>query len=447
MPPHGTLRTVPRHRISWRIGLPFVLLVLTAIAVLAWLSAAQRTAERHRELLDLAARNAAFVLHAGLPASDKMAQDLAEVVGMAVWFRVNGRLVPTAAEPLVPGLPSLPADQRVHALGDREATAARIDATRELLLVQTPTRADPRLVPVLLVFSALALLLAWLVGQSLVRPLQRLARQLPQIDHPDPEPLPEALRQDEIGDLARAFAATRSALSNERQQRLQAERLAVLGRMTAALAHEIQNPVAALSMHAQLLRGGPNDAVARLLEQEAQALADLVHQWLFLCRPEPPARAATDLGALLEELCAGMAPQFAHTGVQPSLHRTGDLVTAVDRRRLRQALHNLLRNAVQAMPTGGHLTITATGTADAVTITIADQGRGFSPTALLRFGEFFYSEKEGGMGIGLAVAREILRAHGGTLRATNGPDGGAMVMAALPRHGSDACSAPPAPAA
>ncbi|MBL8722697.1 MAG: HAMP domain-containing histidine kinase [Planctomycetes bacterium] len=436
---------LPRHRISWRIGLPFVLLVLAAGGLLAVWFTTQRTADRHRELLALARRNAEFVPRAGLPTSDKMAEDLEAVLGHGVHFRVDGVLVRKVAEPLASALLAVPADGQVHTLADGEVTAARIDPRRELLLVQTPPSGDPRLLPALLVVGALALLLAWSVGRSLVRPLQRLAGQLPRIDDAGPLLVPGVERADEIGDLARAFAATRTALAAERQQRLQAERLAVLGRMTAALAHEVQNPVAAISMHAQLLRGGPADAVARLLEREAEALADLVHQWLFLCRPEPPACTPTELGGLLDELCAGMAPQFAHAAVQVLVQRAGDLTLAVDRRRLRQVLHNLLRNAVQAMPTGGRVDVTARGTAGAVTITIADQGPGFSAAALQRYGEFFFSEKEGGMGIGLAVAREILRAHGGSLAVANQPAGGALVTVTLPRPTAMPPSPPPRP--
>jgi signal transduction histidine kinase len=432
-----------RHRISWRIGLPFVLLVLAAGGLLAWWFTTQRTADRHRELLALAARNAAFVPRAGLPTSDKMAEDLEAVLGLGVHFRVDGVLVRRVPEPLASALLAVPADGLVHTLADGEVTAARIDPRRELLLVLTPPSADPRLLPALLVVGALALLLAWSVGRSLVRPLQRLAGQLPRIDDEGPLAVPGVDRADEIGDLARAFANTRTALAAERQQRLQAERLAVLGRMTAALAHEVQNPVAAISMHAQLLRGGPADAVAQLLEREAEALADLVHQWLFLCRPEPPARAPTDLGGLLDELCAGMEAQFAHAAVQVEVQRHGDLTLAVDRRRLRQVLHNLLRNAVQALPSGGRIAVTIAGDASAVTITIADQGRGFSAVALQRCGEFFFSEKEGGMGIGLAVAREILRAHGGSLGAANQPTGGALVTVTLPRPAATTAQPPP----
>jgi signal transduction histidine kinase len=84
-------------------------------------------------------------------------------------------------------------------------------------------------------------------------------------------------------------------------------------------------------------------------------------------------------------------------------------------------------NAIQAMPSGGTLTITACDG----TISFADTGSGFSPTALKRWAEMLYSEKEGGMGIGLSVAREIVHAHNGHISVANRPAGGAIVQIEL----------------
>jgi len=123
-----------------------------------------------------------------------------------------------------------------------------------------------------------------------------------------------------------------------------------------------------------------------------------------------------------------------HYGIHGTLHpeSIGQQVTAgqrlqADARRLCQVFHNIILNAIQAMPGGGTLTITARDRA----ITFADTGPGFSASALSRWAEMLYSEKEGGMGIGLSVAREIIRAHGGRLSVANQPRGGAVVRIEL----------------
>ena len=108
------------------------------------------------------------------------------------------------------------------------------------------------------------------------------------------------------------------------------------------------------------------------------------------------------------------------------------LPVAADGKRLQHVFRNLIDNAIQAMPSGGALAITARADGERVVLTFADRGRGFSPQALQRFAEFFFSEKEGGMGIGLSVADEILKAHGGSLRVANRDGGGAEVTVELP---------------
>jgi len=113
----------------------------------------------------------------------------------------------------------------------------------------------------------------------------------------------------------------------------------------------------------------------------------------------------------------------------------GDLELACDRERMLHVFDNLIGNAVQAMAEGGVLRIDARGTGDQVVVCFEDRGPGFSEQALARAGEYFYSEKEGGMGIGLAVAREVVQAHGGRLSIENVPDG-ARVTLLLPRAGA-----------
>ena len=133
-----------------------------------------------------------------------------------------------------------------------------IDAQVSLLLFRVEPAAGGfwrlRTFAVLGVFWALSLALAWALAGGIVGPLRRLAHRLPRIADDTSEPaLPEASRPDEIGQLARAYLDTRTALAAERRAREQAERLATLGRMATGLAHEINNPVAAIKLHAQLL--------------------------------------------------------------------------------------------------------------------------------------------------------------------------------------------------
>jgi signal transduction histidine kinase len=426
------------QRLSWRIGLPFALFVLAGSVALVVLIGLNLANDERVRFEQLARTNADFINRVKLPPSPRMSQELTQVLGVSVFFRKDHVLTP---EPLwlvsMYKVPGLPADGKCHVLGTLEAVIVPLDSGYELVLVRhnflfrsAASWVRPVL-PVLGLFWLLALFVAWLVSRSLVRPLQHLAAKLPEIEKTDPVDLPEVERKDEIGDVARAFVRTREALQTERAERERAEKLAVLGRMTAALAHEIQNPVAAIKMHAQLW-DGDGGGTAQVIEHEASRIEGLVNQWMFLSKPQPPAMSEVDVPALLAEVVKLHQAQLDHTEVNVSLQAERPLHVQGDAKRLAQVFSNLLVNAIQAMPRGGQLTITCEPTASGVKVIVTDTGRGFSDEALSRFSEFFFSEKEGGMGIGLSVASEIVKAHGGDLRVANEPVGGARVTMTLP---------------
>jgi signal transduction histidine kinase len=203
---------------------------------------------------------------------------------------------------------------------------------------------------------------------------------------------------------------------------LRAQRFAILGGMATSLAHQIRNPIAAIRLHAQLLQKAQPEG-AGIIVEEAARMEDLVNQWMFLARPEPPRKSEIVLADLLSQSVRLAAPAAEHAGVEIILDVARNLRKQADARRLSQVFYNIIFNAIQAMPEGGKLTITARDG----TISFADTGPGFSPTALRRWAEMLYTEKEGGMGIGLNVAQRIVRAHGGRLSVANGPAGGAIV--------------------
>jgi signal transduction histidine kinase len=208
---------------------------------------------------------------------------------------------------------------------------------------------------------------------------------------------------------------------------LQSQRLAVLGGIATSLAHEIRNPVNAIRLHGQLLQEQPQPDSARLIVSEAGRIEDMVNQWMFLARPSPPFLADFPVGDLLRQTARLLEPAAEHAKVKMVVDSDDDWRIKADRQRLEQVFHNIILNAIQAMPRGGILAMTAR---DGI-IGFADTGGGFSANALRRWKELLYSEKEGGMGVGLTVAESIIRAHGGRLVVANGRNGGALVRIAL----------------
>jgi signal transduction histidine kinase len=124
-------------------------------------------------------------------------------------------------------------------------------------------------------------------------------------------------------------------------------------------------------------------------------------------------------------------------------HASAPLHIRADRHRLQQVFGNVLRNAVQSMADGGHVVVRVTDAGMRVAVVIEDEGPGFSASALARLGEPFYTEKEGGMGLGLAVARDICLAHDGSLVVENRAEGGAAVRMEFAKKPSGANPAIP----
>jgi signal transduction histidine kinase len=298
----------------------------------------------------------------------------------------------------------------------------------------------------LVVFWGLSLALGWGLARRVTRPLQALAKSLPQMGMDGDLPDLPVLRRDEIGQLAETLTRTHDTLRRERERRRNAERHALLGRMATSLAHEVRNPVSAIRLHAQLMEhADPVEAAVsrQLIAGEAARIEELVAQWLGYAKPAPPLLGAVDVAGEVRQAVCMMTPQARHAGVL--LDGPADvtpMVVPADRLRLRQVLANLLRNAIQAMPSGGRVKISLEDSGSRVAVVVEDEGGGFSPTAFAHLGEPFYSEKEGGMGLGLASARDICEAHGGGLFAENRTCGGARVRAEFSKHPPDPANDP-----
>ncbi len=473
-----------RHSLAFRLAAAFLgFVVIGSLGVVAWLDY-EETHESQAAFAAVARSNASFIRSQHLPPSERTAAALGKMLGVEAYFWHGGDPLSAVPSPesrlgtpegktlsqamlLPPGI--------VRARHGAESVRIAVDETLSLLLFRLKPDADNfwrgRTFAVLGAFWLLSLALAWALANGIVRPLRSLAQRLPHIADENAAPPPEAGRPDEIGQLARAYLDTRTALADERRARQQAERLATLGRMATGLAHEINNPVAAIKLHAQLLEAGTvsihstesnddgsADSLAIILEENAKIEA-LVNQWMFLARPQPPQISPCDPAELIVAALRIHAPAAAHARVKLfNETETGHLIAA-DARRLGQAIGNVIINAIQAMSAeGGTLRITGKAEGEkrnaesakidgenlasdetfrtphpTFRLQFHDSGPGFTAAALAHHAELFFSEKEGGMGIGLNVSAEILRAHGGELRVANSPTGGAIVTFILPR--------------
>ena len=227
-----------------------------------------------------------------------------------------------------------------------------------------------------------------------------------------------------------------------RAERLEAEarrteKLAALGEMAAVMAHEIRNPLGAIRGHAQLVAGKleGDDRTSRSLRtivDETSRLATLVDGLLRYARPRPPVTCAVDLGELTDRVLALLGEDASASGVE--LQRVGSDPVSIDcdPDQIEQVLLNLVRNAIGVQPGGGRVEVRVSRAADGATVVVADAGPGIPEADWERVFVPFVTTGAEGTGLGLAVARQIAEAHGGTLTAGRSELGGAALALRLP---------------
>lgn len=220
-----------------------------------------------------------------------------------------------------------------------------------------------------------------------------------------------------------------------------AERLAELGTLTGGLAHELNNPLSTVGLNLRLLREDLDrpDADPRVLRRidtvagEADRLRETLDDFLrYAGRLELDA-APTDLNRLLEDLSDFFDPQASAHRVRLRLDvpPTPTLASA-DGKLVKQAVLNLLLNAVQAMPDGGACVVSARRDGRQAVVTVADTGPGVAAEVRGKIFDAYFTRRKGGSGLGLAMAKRIAEEHGGTLAVDDDPGGGARFTLRLP---------------
>jgi signal transduction histidine kinase len=240
---------------------------------------------------------------------------------------------------------------------------------------------------------------------------------------------------EELSEEARAVIQsedTRRALESR-------SRLAAIGEMSAGVAHEVRNPLAAMKGAVELLRarrspGGETDeSLLTLLATEAERLERVVNDFLEYARPAAPRLAPERLDHVARKTVELLEKEARSNGIELGIEKNGEVPPVlVDAEQLRQVLINLIQNAAHAMDGVGRVTLVASaGTGEAL-LSVRDTGPGFSPDALQRAFDPFFTTRSRGSGLGLAIARRIVENHAGRIQVRNRAEGGAEVTLAFP---------------
>jgi signal transduction histidine kinase len=294
--------------------------------------------------------------------------------------------------------------------------------------------------------AAIALISARFLARGMTTPLREMASAARRMAHGDYRDRVKACSRDEVGQLAEAFNRMASQLEGVEQSRRE---------LVGNVSHELKTPISALQAHLENLLDGveePNPKVLALMLGQCERLARLVEQLLDLSRLEsgdvPLELEPVRLAPLVDQVVAevGVARAGRSVLVRNEV-ATGLPVIMADRERLHQVLFNLLDNAFRFTPAGGTVTVEAHLEDGSCAVSVKDTGAGIAEEHLTRVFERFYrvdssrARRDGGTGIGLAIARSVVEAHGGRIWAEQAEPAGATFRFLLPASDSTSSAA------
>lgn len=245
------------------------------------------------------------------------------------------------------------------------------------------------------------------------------------------------------------FAIILSDITNEKrstEELIENEKISSILLLAAGVAHELGNPLNSLTIHLQLierklrkLKGSKeSDSLAesiRICQDEVTRLDGIIRNFLEAIRPRPPDLAEVNVGEIIEDVLRFQDKELADRGLVVGADLPASIpVIMADRNQLKQVFFNLIKNAMEAMTTGGKLAIRVRADDDSVYIRIADTGVGIKTEDLSRLFSPYHTTKSGGHGLGLMIVQRIMRDHGGHVGIESKEGVGTVVTLQFPQR-------------
>jgi signal transduction histidine kinase len=290
----------------------------------------------------------------------------------------------------------------------------------------------------------LAILLSSWAATRVTRPVEELARAAREVAGGNWNATVKVKTQDEIGELAESFNRMTRDLLDHRERLVQAERVAAWRELARRLAHELKNPLFPLQLTVEnLLRAREHgqqqfdetfrESAATLLS-EISNLKNIIGKFSDFSKMPQPHFQSVDLRELCESAIKLHQAQLTKAGISSNLEISAGNAIAADPELLHRVLSNLILNAIEAMPSGGKLTIRAKERGDSVRIEIADTGSGLAPEESAQLFTPYYTSKPHGTGLGLAIVQSIVSDHGGRISVASKSGGGTTFIIELPAN-------------
>jgi two-component system sensor histidine kinase HydH len=247
----------------------------------------------------------------------------------------------------------------------------------------------------------------------------------------------ERRQRESLKQTAKRLKEVYAELQSNVEHLKRAARMSALGHLSAGLAHEIRNPLASIDGAAYVAQTDPDPGRSTeflgIIRKETQRLNGLVTQFLEFARPRPPELQKADPRELTESVLSLVGQVAARSNVRLKQAFDGPVgAVRFDQEQMKQVLLNLVLNAIQAMPNGGEVTVSAEESNGMLILRVRDTGAGIAPEKVDDIFDPFYTTKQDGTGLGLPIAYQIVQQHGGELALESNSAGGCCFAIRIP---------------
>jgi signal transduction histidine kinase len=289
---------------------------------------------------------------------------------------------------------------------------------------------------------AVGLALTYFLARHIVEPVKQLDRAAAEVARQNYEIEVPAMSEDEMGRLARTFNTMCASIRQAREDLIRQERISTIGRLSGSIVHDLRNPLAAIYGGAEMLVDAdlPPAHVKRLagnIYRASRRIQELLQDLLNVSRGARRAPELCRLREVASAACDSLATAAESQGVTIAQEIPPEIELPLERSRMERAFVNLIANALEAMPEGGEVRISARIDKGAALVTVEDNGPGIAPEIRAKlFQPFVSAGKRNGLGLGLALSRQTVLEHGGDMWVESPPGRGARFVFRLPLAGA-----------
>ena len=404
------------------------------------------------------------VLVAGFKVDKTVADELKQSTGGSEYLftandtQITSTLDPTSTAAIMPALLKNPGAPRVSDYLALPTALADVEGkpVGQLFILRSLAGARERLAALrrqILALWLLALIAAlavtYLVARKIMHPVAELDRAAAEIAKQNYDYRVNVYSQDELGRLAETFQSMCESIREAREELIRRERIATIGQLSTSIVHDLRNPLAAIYAGAEMLVDSnlPQEQTRRLAKniyRASRGIQDMLQQLLDVVRGTS---SATEMCSLREVVAAAwetVAPIAEGRRIELADGIPDHLECPLERARMERVFSNLFENAIEAMRTGGKISIGSEVNGENILVRVTDTGPGVSPALRGRlFQPFVTAGKKNGLGLGLALSRQTLLDHGGDLwLEANDAGAGARFCLRLPKDRSGVAHEP-----